>query len=90
MTEGKACPDDLRALVSRADRDDLRTAQDILIQCILREDGADRRMAVLDTLRAELTRDDQAGISSPEQRAFHTVLLSMIERTRTMAGSTAR
>ncbi|WP_167627680.1 hypothetical protein [Methylobacterium phyllostachyos] len=47
-------------------------------------------MAVLDTLRAELTRDDQAGISSPEQRAFHTVLLSMIERTRTMAGSTAR
>lgn len=89
MTNGQDYLDDLRALVSRADRDDLGTAQDILLQCILHEDGADRRLAALDTLRAALTRDDPVGIGSPQQHAFHAALLAMIERTRTMAGSTA-
>lgn len=90
MGDDDVCLQELRALISRANRDDLASAQDILLQAILHEDGAERRTAVLDGLCAELTRDEQAAISSPEQRAFRTVLLSMIERTRTMAGSTER
>jgi|GEM_PF-3526734 len=87
MRDGNACLEDLRALVSRADRDDLAAAQDILLQVILRENGAERRTAILDGLCAELTRDEQAGISSREQHAFRTVLFAMIARTRAMAGS---
>lgn len=90
MREGDACLKELRALVSRANRDDLASAQDILLQAILHEDGAERRSAILDGLCAELTRDEQAAVSSQEQRAFRTVLLSMIQRTRTMAESTER
>ncbi len=90
MREGDACLKELRALVSRANRDDLASAQDILLQAILHEDGAERRSAILDGLCAELTRDEQAAVSSQEQRAFRTVLLSMIQRTRTMAVSTER
>lgn len=90
MTGGEACLDELRALVSRADRDDLAVAQEILLQFILRTDGIERREKALDGLRAELTRDDQAGTSSREQHIFRTVLLSMVERTRTMAGSTKK
>lgn len=88
MTRHEACLDELRALVSRADRDDLAAAQNILLQLILREDGAERREEALDGLLAGLRRDDHAGTGSREQHAFRAALLAMVERTRAMAGST--
>ena len=88
MTRREACLDELRALVSRAYRDDLAAAQDILLQLILREDGAERREEALDGLLAGLRRDDEAGKGSREQHAFRTALLAMVERTRAMAGAT--
>jgi hypothetical protein len=90
MTGHEGCLNELRALVSRADRDDLAVAQEILLQFILRADSVERREKALDRLRADLTRDDPAGTSSREQHISRTVLLSMVERTRTMAGSTKK
>jgi hypothetical protein len=88
MTDRETCLDALGALIVRADPADLAAAQDILLRLVLREDGAERRAAALDGLRAELACATRAGSCSREQEAFHTVLLAMIERTRDMAGAT--
>ncbi len=87
MNERDAGLDALRTLADRADRNDLAAAQDILLQTILREDGAERRNQALDALLAEFQGDDRAGSRSQEQDAFRAVLCAMIERTREMAGA---
>ncbi len=61
MNERDAGLDALRTLADRADRNDLAAAQDILLQTILREDGAERRNQALDALLAEFQDDDRAG-----------------------------
>ncbi|MGU3467675.1 hypothetical protein ACLBXO_22770 [Methylobacterium sp. C33D] len=88
MTDRETCLDALGTLIVRGDPAELAAAQDILLRFILREDGAERRTAALDGLRAELACETRTGARSREQQAFHTVLLAMIERTRDMAGAT--
>jgi hypothetical protein len=87
MIGHEACLSELRAFVSRADRDDFAAAQQTLLQFILHADGGEQRQKALDGLLTELRRDDHAGACSREQHAFRTVLLAMVERTREMAGS---
>lgn len=86
MIGHEACLSELRAFVSRADRDDF-AAQQILLKFILHADDGEQRQKALDGLLTELRRDDHAGACSREQHAFRTVLLAMVERTREMAGS---
>ncbi|MGH1571930.1 hypothetical protein ACRAWG_16080 [Methylobacterium sp. P31] len=78
---------ELRALVDRAEREELGAAQGSLLRFALGEEEAEQRREALDGLLADLSRDDLAGGRSRAQQAFHTALLSMIERTREMVGA---
>lgn len=67
MIDRETCLDALRALIVRADPAELAAAQDSPQRFILRDDGPERRTAVLDGLRAELPCETRAGSRSREQ-----------------------
>ncbi|GJE42835.1 hypothetical protein [Methylobacterium soli] len=86
MTSHDECARDLRSYIDHADRDDLGAAQNAILKFALAEPDPQGRAAAMDALLDDLSRDRSPATMSEAQQAFHTVLIAMIERTKTVVG----
>ncbi|KAB1072690.1 hypothetical protein F6X51_15135 [Methylobacterium planeticum] len=86
MTSYDECARDLRSYIDQADRDDFGAAQNAILKFALAEPDPQGRADAMDALLADLTRNGDPTGMSEAQQAFHTVLLAMIERTKTVVG----
>lgn len=85
MISREDCARDLRSYIRAGNREDLGTAQDLLLRFALSQEDLGARTAALDGLQVEL-----AGYRVPDmtnnQRAFDAAVTSMIEQTKLVVG----
>jgi hypothetical protein len=86
MTSHDECTRDLRSYIDQADRDDLGAAQNAILKFALAEPDPQGRANAMDALLDDLSRGRNPAAMSVAQQAFHTVLIAMIERTKTVVG----
>lgn len=74
----------LRDCIARADREEIAAAQRVILECVTRQPNHSAGVAALDGVLADLAPGQPETAMSDHQRAFETVVVAMIERTRTM------
>ena len=80
------CAAHLRELILRADRNDLSSAQKIMLEHATAQPDGAARVAAVDELLGEIVSWQNRASLSPLQHAFATVTVAMIERTRLVVG----
>ncbi|MCJ2039086.1 hypothetical protein MKK55_08990 [Methylobacterium sp. J-059] len=76
----------LRSLIEKAQREDLGAAQNAILRFAMSQSEPQARAAAMDDLLSDLAGEDGADSGSDLQKAFRTVLVSMIERTKITVG----
>jgi hypothetical protein len=74
------------ALIEKAQREDLGAAQNAILQFAMSQPDPQARAAAMDDLLSDLAGEEGADSDSDLQKAFRTVLVSMIERTKIAVG----
>ena len=76
----------LRSLIEKAQREDLGAAQNAILRFAMSQPEPQDRAAAMDDLLSDIAGEEGADSGSDLQKAFRTVLVSMIERTKITVG----
>src|SRR6476660_6095487 len=72
MTSHDECARNLRSFIDQGDRNDLGTAQNVILKYALGESDPQERADAMDALIVDLTHSREPATMSEAQRAFHS------------------